>query len=641
MAALAVVGLLNYTDDVAMAAATGGLVCTSTDPCTVVVPMEGRVLSLGTGGTLRRIGVDGGPLHVVCPSGAPPIDFDGVSGSVSVRGCRVGLCDGVSGDLTVDWDGHASCTNFHGTVTSTGSSSGTFSGNGLLNSGGDGPTTILGGPWTIRGTGPVNFSHANIFEFDHGTAGIESVDWSWLDRPAVTISAFANEMPVTNFKDQTIEVLGGWPDGSTLTNCIASGSFGHVPVISKSSLHVSDDAFGPIVERIERSIVNGNIRSEGSRDRPVLLNEVDGTLCVATETTFANSVPRNAGSLSIEGPHCVLCPDCGWTEIYDGSPVAETDVFVPFGVLPSNNSLDLQGHWAVLDLPPDHRLRRRGLSTNGTSTTVDGETFYYYGTVSIVGTDGLATISSSTIFKFVDLILTGTTLQLDGASIEIESSKIYGDGFYGTYPLNQNNHNKSAIIQTSSASHLTVKSSEFYDFMFISVSQVILIQCKVDHIGSIGVSDRYIGNAPTAWCVCDLRYSADDSLAPFVYDHLDGTVGNSIIEGTYYGQGPCDSFCVYTGQAPTDCSSGTMVNATSPSSCPATTTTTTPATTTTTTTPATTTTSPAPTETPYVSSGSVSDDSSRDDALVIISGVAVGGIFILTIAVIVQECRRE
>ena len=356
--AFAFVGLLNYTDDVAMASAPGGIVCASDGDCTLRVPPEGRVLSMASGGAVRDFGVSGGELHVVCPPGSPPVDLDGVSGSVSVRGCRVGMCRGISGQLTVDWDGSVDCTDFSGTVTSTGESEGTFSGSGILNSGGGGATTVGGGEWTIRGSGPVNFTAAADFEFDSGTAGIESVDWGWLSRPSVTVSEFANPLPVTHFVDQTIEVIGGWPDGSTLKGCVASGSFGHVPLISGSTVRVSDHAFGPVVERIERSSIYGNVRSEGPAD-PILLNEVDGEISVATQTTFVNSATGYQGSLNIEGPHCVLCPECGWTEFYDGaSNATSTDLYIRGDAQPA--SLDLGGHHAVLDLGPSARTRRGG-----------------------------------------------------------------------------------------------------------------------------------------------------------------------------------------------------------------------------------------------------------------------------------------
>ena len=65
--------------------------------------------------------------------------------------------------------------------------------------------TVAGREWRIRGSGPVNFTGADDFEFDSGTAGITPTDHGRPD--TVTLSEFAVSS-VTKFEDQTINVLG-------------------------------------------------------------------------------------------------------------------------------------------------------------------------------------------------------------------------------------------------------------------------------------------------------------------------------------------------------------------------------------------------------------------------------------------------
>jgi len=604
--AFAFVGLLNYTDDVAMASATGGIVCASDGDCTLRVPPEGRVLSMASGGAVRDFGVSGGELHVVCPPGSPPVDLDGVSGSVSVRGCRVGMCRGISGQLTVDWDGSVDCTDFSGTVTSTGESEGTFSGSGILNSGGGGATTVGGGEWTIRGSGPVNFAAAADFEFDSGTAGIESVDWGWLSRPSVTVSEFANPLPVTHFVDQTIEVIGGWPDGSTLKGCVASGSFGHVPLISGSTVRVSDHAFGPVVERIERSSVYGNVRSEGPAE-PILLNEVDGEISVATQTTFVNSATGYPGSLNIEGPHCVLCPECGWTEFYDGaSNATSTDLYIRGDAQPA--SLDLGGHHAVLDLGPSARTRRDDFSTNGTR---DGNT-YSGGTVTITSVTGFATVTSNITFNSVTLILTSKEIGITPPHTmtanfgTIEGASVEGNaGIYETAPSSQ-------------GAGLFLFGCNITNFIQIDVTTVQINGCKVEYVGGVGTFNTI--SAPS-WCVCDLQ-TLTGADSPYIYNRGTNTSSTTI-------QNACDSICVYHGPAATSCDGHINLTEHTENYCESISTTTT----------APTTVPTASTSTVYVppeaSSGSSSDD---DEAIMIIAAVAGGTIAVLALTASFTMC---
>ena len=622
MAAFALVGVLDYTDDVAMAS-TGGIACASTDPCTLRVPSEGRVLSMASGGPVRGFSIEGGPLHVVCPPGSSPVDQDSVSGSVSVRGCSVGLCRHLSGSLTVDWDGAVECTDFEGTVTSLGSSTATIRGAGILNSGGTGVTTVAGGEWRIRGSGPVNFTGADDFECDSGTAGITPTDWGWLRRDTVTLSEFAVSVPVTKFEDQTINVLGGWPDGSTLRGCVASGSFGHVPLIVGSEVSVSDHAFGPVVERIERSLVRGNIRSE-SASSLILLNEVQGSISVATQTTFVNAAPPHTGgsdALTITGPHCVLCPDCGWTEFYDGSaPTATTDLYIAAPSEPI--SLNLAGHHAILDLsPPDGgrtgkgampNRSRRGFSTTGNVTSLD----FTGGTVTLTNQ---ATIESGQAYTFTDCTFEFGDYRITmvaGSSVELRGSTVVGASSANDTDI------KAYFYQYGTSNQLTTVTLDGCNvtgFVSIDVSDVTITDTSAQYVGSI-VTHNLID--PSLWCVCSLRLW-DGTSSAFVTN-----LGNNASATTIDNQ--CDSICVYSGSEPTNCDGPNQLDlAAGDTACP----------TTTTTTP-TTTTPPTTTTTVYSPPGASDSSSSDDLAIEIIAGIAAGSILALSIVSIYLACAK-
>lgn len=636
-AAFALVGSLNYTDDVAMAS-TGGIVCSSTGSCSLRVPAEGRVLSMASGGPVRGFAVEGGPLHVVCPPGSSPIDLDHISGDVSVHGCSVRTCSGVEGHLTVDWDGSVDCTDFIGTVTSIGASMARIEGTGILNSGGTGITTVTGGNWRIRGSGPVNFTGASDFQFDSGTAGLEPTDWGWLTRPSVTLSEFAVPVPTTAFEDQTINVIGGWPDGSTLRGCVASGSFGYVPLISGSEVDVSDHAFGPVVERIERSIVRGNIRSEGPSSL-ILLNEVEGEISVATQTTFVNAMSGSSSGtkdgLTISGPHCVLCPDCGWTEFYDGSsPVAETDLYIadPTGPI----SLDLAGHHAILgtsdpdrshpkkgtasDLPESHEgvasdRARRGLSTTGNVTNFDY-------------TGGIVTLTNiHTVLQQQHYTFTDCTFE-------------FGTHYMIISPDSSVHLTDSNVIGTSSAAE-----TDYYAFFYRSgtgaqPANVTLDGCNVTGFIGIGASFTTIRNTFTEfedsivnfningesqWCVCSLSLWTGPTF-PYIFNR-----GSNHDETTIVNQ--CGAICVFNETKSVDCSGPGEISLDAGSTeCP---TTTTELTTSTTLTPLTVTT------TAYVPPAASSDSSSDETAIIAIAGVAAGSICILALTVMGRECMGK
>ena len=624
-AAFALVGSLNYTDDVAMAS-TGGIVCSSTGPCSLRVPSEGRVLSMASGGPVRGFAVEGGPLHVVCPSGSSPIDLDRISGDVSVHGCSVQTCTGVEGHLTVDWDGSVDCTGFVGTVTSIGASTAMIEGTGILNSGGTGITTVTGGNWQIRGSGPVNFTGASEFQFDSGTAGLEPIDWGWLTRPSVTLSEFAVPVPTTAFEDQTINVIGGWPDGSTLRGCVASGSFGYVPLIAGSEVDVSDHAFGPVVKRIERSIVRGNIRSEGPSSL-ILLNEVEGEISVATQTTFVNAVsgsPSDAGSgLTISGPHCVLCPDCGWTEFYDGSsPVAETDLYIadPTGPI----SLNLAGHHAILgtsgpDQPNSQEASdrahlqknsvsyraRRGFSTTGNATNLI--------TGGIVTLTGILDIPAQEQYTFI-----GCTIEFGsyavwmqtGSSVRIKDCNLIGASSAAVTDIN-------TYFSQSGTASVNLDGCNVTGFVGIDASTVIIRDTTKEHVGSI-VTANLID--PSQWCVCSLSLW-NGTTSPYILNN-----GDNDNETTVDNQ--CDEICVFSGTHSTDCDGpGEISLGAGPTECPTTT--------------STSLAPPTVTTTAYVPPAASSDSSSDETAIIAIAGVAAGSICILALTVMGRECMGK
>ena len=624
-AAFALVGSLNYTDDVAMAS-TGGIVCSSTDPCSLRVPSEGRVLSMASGGPVRGFAVEGGPLHVVCPLGSSPIDLDRISGDVSVHGCSVQTCTGVEGHLTVDWDGSVDCTGFVGTVTSIGASTAMIEGTGILNSGGTGITTVTGGEWRIRGSGPVNFTGASEFQFDSGTAGLEPTDWGWLTRSSVTLSEFAVPVPTTAFEDQTINVIGGWPDGSTLRGCVASGSFGYVPVIAGSEVDVSDHAFGPVVKRIERSIVRGNIRSEGPSSL-ILLNEVEGEISVATQTTFVNAVTWSSfgaeAGLTISGPHCVLCPDCGWTEFYDGSAlVAETDLYIadPTGPI----SLNLAGHHAILGtsgpVQPNFQEAsdRAHLQKNSVSYRARRE-FNITGDVDNVITGGIVTLTgtleipSQKHYTFIGCtIVFGSQFvwMRTDSSVRMKDCNLIGASSAA------DTDNDAYFFQTGTAS-VTLEGCNVTGFVGIDVSTVTIRDTTKEYVGSI-VTDNDID--PSQWCVCSLSLW-NGTTSPYILNR-----GASDNETTIDNQ--CDEICVFSGTQSTDCDGpGEISLGAGPTECDATTTTSL--------------TPPTVTTTAYVPPAASSDSSSDETAIIAIAGVAAGSICILALTVMGRECMGK
>jgi hypothetical protein len=432
----------------------------------------------------------------------------------------------------------------------------------------------------------------------------------------VTVSEFANPLPVTHFVDQTIEVIGGWPDGSTLKGCVASGSFGHVPLISGSTVRVSDHAFGPVVERIERSSVYGNVRSEGPA-HPILLNEVDGEISVATQTTFVNSATGYQGSLNIEGPHCVLCPECGWTEFYDGaSDTTSTDLYIRGDAQPV--SLDLGGHHAVLDLGPSARARR---SFNATSTMY-GENTYIGGTVTILDTAPYAEVTSNITFNTVTLILGAKNITIDShCSITALFGTIQGGGF------NQMTGPYIGIEASSDTAVLSLYGCTIEGYIKIDVASVLLYDCDFEHFGGVGTEN--ILSSPD-WCVCGLGQTGTDEVSQFVYNWGTDPTATTI-------KNICDPICVYSGAKPSSCAGHNELPVGTNYTCPTITT----AASTTPTTASTT----APTDVPTASTTTVyvppeasSDSSSDDEAIMIIAAVAGGTIAVLALAASFTMC---
>lgn len=395
MEPLLIAGLVHFNDSFA-ADARNGLGC-SAAPCEVVVPAEGRVLAFESDAAIDGIAFSGGPLTVHCITAyddwygsepIPVVDIRDTSGDIHVTGCVVAECARVSGTLRAEWTNDAICTDFSGTFVSLGDSRSSVSGTGTLQSGGSGLTTLVGPAWTITGTGPVNFNLVDDFSFSGGTAGIEVADWTWLSRPTVTIWEFASPAPMQEFVDQTIEVIGGWPEGSTLNGCTVSGTLGHVPRITASKVYVAEHAYGPIVSVIEDSEIFGDVRAEGR----VFLNNVHGDISVASETLFVNTF-SGTGELLVDGPHTVMCPTCERVRLYDDSiTTVETDLLIE---TEPTHAVDLNGHTALLGNLAPSRARR------------DGDTFSLDGNNKTMTT---APISGGTVRLIEDLVV-GTYLQ--------------------------------------------------------------------------------------------------------------------------------------------------------------------------------------------------------------------------------------
>ena len=411
MEPLLIAGLVHFNDSFA-ADARSGLGC-SAAPCEVVLPAEGRVLAFESDAAIDGIAFSGGPLTVHCITDGdsygsepiPSVDIRDASGDIHITGCGVAECARVSGTLRAEWTNDAICTDFSGTFVSLGDSRSSVSGTGTLQSGGSGLTTLVGPAWTITGTGPVNFNLVDDFSFSGGTAGIEVADWAWLQRPTVTIWEFASAAPMQEFVDQTIEVIGGWPEGSTLNGCTVSGTLGHVPRITASKVYVAEHAYGPIVSVIEDSEIFGDVRAEGR----VFLNNVHGDISVASETTFVNTF-SGTGELLVDGPHTVMCPTCERVRLYDDSiTTVETDLLIE---TEPTHAIDLNGHTALLGNLAPSRARRDFIDSNGVNTTI-------YPKFAL--SSGNVTLTEDIKLPF-DATFIGVAFDFNGYSIELEST---------------------------------------------------------------------------------------------------------------------------------------------------------------------------------------------------------------------------
>lgn len=641
-------GLVQFNDSFARAARYGVGCTPGGPPCRISVPDEGRVITLYAGSQLLDLSFEGGTVTVFCESddesgedGVDGIELFRVSGDIHVTGCPLSVCEGVQGTLHADWIGTAHCESFSGTLVNPGDSGVTVTGAGTLLSGGSGTSTVIGGDWIISGSGSVDFARASQVLFEGGTAGITVLDWSWLNRPQLTLWEFANEAPRTDFVDQTIEVVGGWPEGSTVTECTVSGTLGYIPKIVDSSVYCAEHAYGPVVSVVEDSELNGNIRADGY----VFLNNVAGDVTVTSHTTFVNQFSRDS-ELLIEGPHTVMCPSCGKVRVYNASMrTAETDVLF---TSPPKHNLALNGHTAILGTFPVHRARRddSGLSVIGdtridtaSSTTIIG------GTVTLVS-DYTSNITQL-IFSNVSFHFGSNTLTVKASSsIEFKNhSMIYAHPLTGY-----------STIALQDSSILSISESIVLGFLKVdaqgpssSAGFMEVNSVSTQNAGGIGLSGQPLDGVS----FCGLTwYSAPSLTTQYVY-----TYPTFKMPGENYG----DAICFYSGtgtdvaNAGDTCTSGAPLNgqpfAVDPGFdyCQSTTTTTTTITTTTvptttttittttvptTTVPTTTvpTTAPRPTQTSRSHSSSSSSD--LDDPAEI-AGIVVASLILLAMIVVV------
>jgi hypothetical protein len=521
-------GLVQFDDTVAAAASESGLACHEA-PCTLVVPSEGRVLSFESNASVSGVEISGGALTLHCISSGdavPELQLSELSGEVHVTGCAVTKCDRVSGTLRAEWDQQATCTDFSGTFVSLGDSKAHVSGSGTLMSGGEGATTVVGTKWSISGTGPVNFTGVDDLQFDGGTAGIKVLDWAWLHCPMVTIWEFANEAPRTDFVDQTIEVVGGWPEGSTLVGCTVSGTLGYAPVIRGSVVFAAEHTYGPIVSVVEDSELNGDIRADGR----IFLNGVRGDISVSTHTTFVNTY-AGSGELIIDGPHTVLCPKCGRVVPYEDSmTVAETDVFIERDIA---HDLDLNGHVALLGAPGSRRSRRDSIDVDGTTTVLPGNSAHTItgGDVTLVEN---ITLSNALTLNSVNFNFSIFKVTTNNAFI-IQKSNVYAlqDG-------------QSCVI-LNDGGNIQLSESAVFGYLELSAASgatntdATVSVVTTEHAGGIMVGDTASNTPIEEFTFCYLTWSGDSAVTmQYVYNFdLEVDVSTSTILG--------DTICFYSG----------------------------------------------------------------------------------------------
>lgn len=482
MQPLLVAGLVHFNDTLAqLASSQGGLGC-SAAPCELVVPEEGRVLSFESEASIESMTISGGTLTVHCiGEEAPPLHLWNVDGDVHVTGCSMATCDHFTGTLRAEWSGSAECIYFDGTLISPGASHTSITGRGELKCGSDSVTKLIGPDWTISGTGSVDFDSVDEFSFEGGTAGLTVLGWSWMRREQVTIWEFANEAPVQYFEDQTIEVVGGWPEGSTVKSCSLSGTLGYVPHISDSEVFAAEHSYGPVVSIVERSELNGNIRADGI----VFLNDVRGDVKLISETTFVNKF-SSTGELLIDGPYKIICPECGVVLPYEDSILkAETDILIESSLA---HNLELGGHVALLGKPPGRNRRNTDpitLDIDGITTQVpSGSPTISGGTVRLIGNTTIAQ----------EITFDNTQFYFDGFHIQLtDSARVF---FQNNSVIHAKASGSSLFAFSQSSSVLSIESSRVDGYLRILVPanpavnselNLVLTNVETEKAGGIGV----------------------------------------------------------------------------------------------------------------------------------------------------------
>ena len=507
MEPLVIAGLVHFNDTVAARASQGGIVC-SGGLCELVVPPDGRVLTFESESAIDGVTISGGTLTVHCTGEEPPFfQLTNVRGDVHVTGCAMSTCENFHGTLTAEWDDYAHCTRFEGTLISPGSSTSTVEGSGVLQSGGTAYTTLVGPQWTISGTGSVDFGLVDDFTFDGGTAGITVLDWSWMDRPQLTIWEFANEAPTREFNHQTIEVVGGWPEGSTVTSCTISGTLGHIPLITDSVVFSAEHSYGPVVSIVERSELNGNIRADGY----VFLNDVHGDISVVTETTFVNKY-TGSQMLAIDGPHKIICSECGVVLPYDDSIVAaETDLLITSEL---THDIDMGGHIALLGSPPEARVRRDNIEVNGTTTLLPN-------TTTTIANGNVVLIEAISVPQAERLTIDGGTFTFAEFAVTLQSYSILQ--LFNCH-VNGNDFNTSLAVTLGSDAGLEVENATIDKFLWISasgagqeVSASAVTTTEAGGIAFVTKPFRLIDFCGVFWVnrTSDLQYVYTSSSTPF------------------------------------------------------------------------------------------------------------------------------
>jgi hypothetical protein len=626
MEPLVIAGLVHFNDTVAARASQGGIVC-SGGPCELAVPPEGRVLSFESESAIDGVTISGGSLTIHCTGEKPPLfQLTNVRGDIHVADCAMSTCENFHGTLKAEWNGHAHCTRFEGTLITPGESNATVEGSGILLSGGTAYTTLVGPKWAISGTGSVDFGLVDDFTFEGGTAGITVLDWSWMSRPQLTIWEFASEAPIREFYHQTIEVVGGWPEGSTVTSCTISGTLGHIPVITNSVVFSAEHSYGPVVSIVKRTELNGNIRADGY----VFLNDVSGDISVVTETTFVNKY-TGGSDLLIDGPHKIICSDCGVVLPYDDSiTVAETDLLITSEL---THDIDMGGHTALLGSPPEARVRRDEIQVNGSTTSLPSasSTTIVNGNVVLIEDINVPQAETLTIsggdFTFGD----HTVTVMSGSTFNLWNCHVNGKLFDSEPPV---------AVMLSSEAELDIENATIDNFLWISSTsaaegaQVYASAVNTTEAGGIA----FATNSISVIEFCGVFWANRTSDLQYVYTSSSTTA----FDGSNFG----NEVCLYAGDSQAvlgdngTCSTFTQFNqtleVTEINQCLSSTT----IVTTTTTVPATTTTTLPTTAPRPASSSSSSSLNDSEIAAIVVGSVIAAALLISGIVIFARDGDR-